>query len=136
MSIYARFMIIILCAASAVPAFADYNEGKLAMERKDYAAAYAELLPVAEQGHHTAQYLLAQLYENGWGTARDSAQAARWFRQATEGMFKIYQQQQLEIQAIKRDSKELLEEIRHLNDILARIRSETGGGGWRLPHVK
>ncbi len=129
-------MIIILCAASAVPAFADYNEGKLAMERKDYAAAYAELLPDAEQGHHNAQYLLAQLYENGWGTARDSAQAAPWFRRATEGMFKIYQQQQLRIQALERDREGLLDEIRHLNDILARIRSETGGGDWRLPFVK
>ena len=36
----------------------------------------------AGQGHVPAQLLLAQMYESGWGVARDRTRAAHWYRMA------------------------------------------------------
>ena len=36
----------------------------------------------AGQGHVPAQLLLAQMYESGWGVARDRTKAAHWYRMA------------------------------------------------------
>jgi TonB family protein len=48
----------------------------------DYAAAYALLEPLAQQGNASAQLSVGLLYRNGQGIARDDVQAVLWFRKA------------------------------------------------------
>ncbi len=54
---------------------ADYQAGLDAYNLNDYATAYREWLPLAEQGHADAQHNLGVLYENGRGVPQDYAEA-------------------------------------------------------------
>lgn len=67
------------------PAYAqDFEKGKAAWARLDYAAALREWRPLAEQGHANAQFQLALMYGQGQGVAKDFEQAAKWLRKAAE----------------------------------------------------
>ena len=46
-------------------ALAGFNEGFAAYQRDDYATAFEEWLPIAEQGHADAQYFLGVMYALG-----------------------------------------------------------------------
>jgi hypothetical protein len=75
---------LLLALAAALPARADFEAGIAAARTGDYVTALREWRPLAEQGHRDAQFNLALLYENGFGVAKDGAQAAHWFRRAAE----------------------------------------------------
>jgi TPR repeat protein len=98
----------VLVLGLAAPAGADFEDGKAAYERGDYARAYQEFLPlaaqghteaqaalchsppwgrepdvnwcrfVAEQGYAEAQYTLGMAFYIGWGAPRNSEEAAKW----------------------------------------------------------
>lgn len=61
-------------------AFAKIEEGTAAYQRKDYATAFQELLPVAQEGNAQAQQMVGTMYLHGAGVARNDADAAKWFR--------------------------------------------------------
>ncbi len=69
--------------AACAPA-ADFEAGVDAYNRGDYAAAYREFLPLAEQGHAAAQFFLGFMYEEGRGVPQSDAQAVAWYRKAAE----------------------------------------------------
>ena len=46
---------------------ADFNKGLTAAQNGDFATAFKEWKPLAEQGYASAQYNLGAIYENGWG---------------------------------------------------------------------
>ena len=69
------------CIASS---WAGYDDGVAACERGNYAAAFREFKPLAEEGLAQAQFNLGNLYRKGDGVAQDPAEAARWFRKAAE----------------------------------------------------
>ena len=82
---YVGLMLLGLLALASVPAAAqDLDKGKQAALRGDFATAFAELRPLAEQDDAEAQYGLAILYRDGQGVARDIEQAAAWYRRAAE----------------------------------------------------
>jgi TPR repeat protein len=66
------------------PAWADYQDGLRAYQHGDYAAAYREWLPLAEQGDAAAQASLGGLYVNGQGVTKDDTEALKWLRLAAE----------------------------------------------------
>jgi TonB family protein len=74
---------IILSASSGV--IADYWNGFNAYQKKDYATALREWLPMAEKGHVDAQYRLGVMYNEGQGVAVDKAAAMEWFHKAARG---------------------------------------------------
>ena len=79
--------VLILVLALALPApvlAADYEAGKEAYDRSDYATALEELRPLAEQGDARAQRLLGYMYDSGEGIPQDYAEAAKWHRKAAE----------------------------------------------------
>ena len=49
---------VALLVSLATPAWADFDEGLAAYQRGDYAAAFREWKPLAEQGFANAQYNL------------------------------------------------------------------------------
>ncbi len=69
---------ILLCVG--VSAAADLESAKRAYEQEDYATAFKELTPLAEQGNAEAQVILGKMYMMGRGVLKDMDQAYRWFR--------------------------------------------------------
>ncbi len=75
---------IVMIAGLAAPAWADFEAGKAAYDREDYATAYREFLPLAEQGNAEAQLYLGFMYDFGYCLPQDYAEAAKWYRLAVE----------------------------------------------------
>jgi TPR repeat protein len=69
---------------SAGSAWADFDDGVAAAQRGDYATAFREFLPLAEQGHTIAQHLLGVMYNFGEGVPKNDAEAVKWYRKAAE----------------------------------------------------
>jgi TPR repeat protein len=59
-------------------AHADFKAGQDAYDRKDYATAFKEWQPLAEEGDALAQYNLGVMYANGQGVPQDYIQASMW----------------------------------------------------------
>ena len=69
----------------ALPAYGqDDQKGIDAYDRGDYATALSEWRPLTEAGDADAQFNLGLMYDEGWGVAQDSAEAARLYRWAAE----------------------------------------------------
>ncbi len=80
-----RYLTLIVWVFSwASSAWAGFDEGMAAYERKDYAQAFAEFRLAAVQGNVMAQFNLGLMYANGQGVAQDYSQAAAWYRKAAE----------------------------------------------------
>lgn len=77
------FALILLLSAGDLRAQSG-DAGSAAYNRGDYAEAYRNWLPLAEQGNAAAQYNVALLYEDGLGVAQNYARAAHWYRLSAE----------------------------------------------------
>jgi uncharacterized protein len=79
-----RFVIVLLLffVCFATPAWADFQAGMDAANRKDYATALHEWSPLAEQGDAAAQNNLGTLYFGGLGVPQDYALARLWYEKA------------------------------------------------------
>jgi len=62
----------------------DFDAGLSAFNRGDYAQAFQELQPLADQGDAFAQAILGVMYEHGTGVPEDDAEAVRWYRLAAD----------------------------------------------------
>ena len=82
-----RFIVALSCflLTLAAPISAqDFDKGLAAYKKEDYATAFQEFKPFAEQGHAAAQYNLGQLYRQGQDTPQDYSEAAKWYTLAAE----------------------------------------------------
>ncbi|WP_162913072.1 tetratricopeptide repeat protein [Rhodospirillaceae bacterium SYSU D60014] len=79
-----RFVAALIMVGMSGPAWAGFEEGMVAFERYDYAAALEEWRPLAEQGDPAAQFRLGDMYRQGRGVRRDAAEAVRWYHGAAE----------------------------------------------------
>ena len=79
-----RFSLAILAFLAVRLSGADFEAGKQAFSKGDFAAALNEWKPLAEQGLPFAAYNVALLYAKGQGVKQDSAEAAKWYRVAAE----------------------------------------------------
>ena len=77
-------LVLVFLAWFAAPANADFDTGKTAYDRGDYATALRELRPLAEQGNAEAQLNLGVMYAMGRGVPQNYQEAARWHRRAAE----------------------------------------------------
>ena len=75
---------VLLAVATLAAGGGDYESGRAAYERGNYAEALAQWLPLAERGHAEAQYGVGRLYYYGRGVDQDFAEAARWYLAAAE----------------------------------------------------
>ena len=71
----------ILSRAAVVGPLADANA---ALQRGDYATAYALAQPLADQGLAVAQLVLGVMYGGGHGVPQNHAEAANWLRRAAD----------------------------------------------------
>lgn len=72
---------LVLFSAASAGAF---DDGRLAYERGDYAAALKIWRPLAESGDGRAEYMLGRAYTLGRGLPQDYAKAAFWYRKAAD----------------------------------------------------
>ncbi len=85
------FVLVLALALSAPVLAADYQAGFDAYYRGDYAAAWAEWQPLAEQGNANAQYHLGVMHQNGEGVSQKYALAVLRYFQAAEQGFALAQ---------------------------------------------
>ncbi|MBI1790647.1 MAG: sel1 repeat family protein [Acidobacteria bacterium] len=76
-----RFTLLILLASIAA---ADFDAGRMAYDRGDYAAALREWRPLAETSEPRAQWGMGLIYVLGKGVPQDHAEALKWFRLSAE----------------------------------------------------
>jgi TPR repeat protein len=85
------WMVFVLGGASAFAA-SDVPAAQAAIDRGDFAKAFAILEPMAAKGRPDALYLLGTLYANGDGVEADEVRAIRCFRAAASKGHKIAKQ--------------------------------------------
>jgi len=61
----------------------NFGGGIAAYDRRDYATAFGEMKPLAEQGDADSQNNLGFLYYHGQGVPQDYVQAHMWFNLAS-----------------------------------------------------
>jgi len=76
--------LLLLLGTHTVAVADDFDDGKAAFQREDYATALTKLMKAAKAGDTRAQIGLGSMYENGKGVAQDSVQAVRWYTEAAE----------------------------------------------------
>ena len=79
---WARLILAVVVVLVAAPACTDNEPGEEAYRRGDYATAFKEYGPLAEQGDATAQSILGGMYDLGLGVPEDDTEAVRWYRLA------------------------------------------------------
>lgn len=75
---------VLLLSLLSTLSFADFQKGWDAYESGNYAAAFAEWKPLAEQGVVNAQYNLGLMYENGEGVTADRNASIKWYTLAAK----------------------------------------------------
>jgi TPR repeat protein len=90
------FFVVMICTNCTwrtlpVQAGKEFEEGRAAYERGDYATAIKnamnaikKLRSLAEAGNAEAQFYLGAMYAKGHGVPQDAKEAAKWYRKAAE----------------------------------------------------
>ncbi|MGO9443999.1 MAG: tetratricopeptide repeat protein [Thiobacillaceae bacterium] len=73
---------IVLCLATPPVAAGQYDDGKVAFNREDFATALRLLRPLADRGNAEAQTLVGSMYALGEGVPQDYAAAIKWYGEA------------------------------------------------------
>lgn len=71
-------------AAEPGSSAATVEEARAAVGRKDYPLAMRLWRELADQNNAAAMFSVGVLYQKGWGTATDEAEAVRWFLRAAQ----------------------------------------------------
>ncbi len=74
----ATMLLAVVVVLVAAPAWADFEAGKKAYFRGDYATALKEFRVLAEQGDADAQFNLGVMYRIGHGVPEDFVRAHLW----------------------------------------------------------
>lgn len=88
-------MILAFLTLISSSAFAGFEEGKSAYDRKDWVAAITNLRPLAEAGDDRAMIILGNMYNEGLGVLQNSQEALGLYKRAAteknnpEGMIAV-----------------------------------------------
>jgi len=77
-----RILLILFLITLTAPAFAGFDEGKKAYDKKDWKTAITELRPLAEAGDDRAMILLANMYSDGYGVVPSHEEALKLYKRA------------------------------------------------------
>jgi TPR repeat protein len=80
MKMFRHLAVVAVLGLSAVDVSAqDFDTGSEALDKGDFATAFREFKPLAEQGYAKAQFNLGYMYITGNGTTKDVLAAEKWF---------------------------------------------------------
>lgn len=88
------YLILLVFLLVGSPAKADFERGMTLFEQGNYAAAVAELLPLAEAGDRRAQYIVGVVLAQGYTGESDPEAGAAWLERSAE---QNYLQAQVEL---------------------------------------
>jgi len=77
-----RILLIFVFLALTSPAFAGFDEGRAAYDKKDWLTAIKELRPLAESGDDRAMILIGNMYMNGYGVIPSHDEARSLYRRS------------------------------------------------------
>ena len=77
-------LLAVLLATTHVSVSADLKKALSAYNEGDFAAAFAQWKPLAEQGNASAQFYLGNLYHSGKGIPADQKIAVQWYQKAAQ----------------------------------------------------
>ncbi|MDU8913859.1 tetratricopeptide repeat protein [Aestuariicoccus sp. MJ-SS9] len=77
-------VVLVAWSGHAASAQQDIDKGNAAYEAGNYATAFQEFKPLAEQGDAKAQLALGAIYLKGQGVPQNEAEALRWFKLAAD----------------------------------------------------
>ncbi|NBR11903.1 MAG: sel1 repeat family protein [Alphaproteobacteria bacterium] len=60
------------------------SDGVASYSQGNFAKAYKELKPLADDGEPTAQYMLGEMFRMGQGVKKDEPAAVKWYKKAAE----------------------------------------------------
>jgi uncharacterized protein len=78
------FIFVLLFVVHGTTCWASLAEGKISFQKKEYATAFNELLPLAEQGETQAQLMLSYMYIEGLGVSINYIEAMNWLQKAAQ----------------------------------------------------
>lgn len=79
-----KYLLVAVILMASLPSYADWQAANDSLQAGDYATAFKEIKPLAEQGNALAQFNLGLMYDNGEGAPQDDKEAAKWWRLAAE----------------------------------------------------
>ncbi len=82
---------VLVAMLHASPLSAGWDEGLAASKAGDHQRAYEELMPLAEQGHGSAQSMIGVMYYNGEGVPQDFDAAIVWLTLAANQGYSVAQ---------------------------------------------
>ncbi len=144
----------VLALGLVSPAKADYQSGRDAYQRGDYAASFRAWEPLAQAGNDKAQYGLGGLFERGRGVPLDRARAFRWYDLAAKQKFgpaqkavsrferlypglvrrvRIEARQEAELKRIREEKQKARQRTRQARPGKNRPGSGRGGVGLNIP---
>jgi len=86
MSRLSIFTLLLLGVLTSVEIFGkgadEYTKALALYQGKEYKKAFPTIEKEAKRGNKEAQYIMAQMYENGEGVKKDLLQAVHWYKQA------------------------------------------------------
>lgn len=68
-----------------------FQLGENAAKNGDYEQTLTLLMPVAEQGHEAAQFIIGMMYDDGRGVAQDKKEAVKWYVRSAKNGFAFAQ---------------------------------------------
>lgn len=85
--------ILLLCSVAlfSFNVAAGYQEAENAFNEQRYTQAFAEFLPLAEEGDYRAQYYLGYLYLNGYGVQKDAKKAVSYLEKSIKQNYDLAQ---------------------------------------------
>ena len=86
-----RIVLVLAFHLVLMTAYADIDEGITAYNKGDYATALREFSAAANTGNPAGQHLLASLYYQGHGTAKDIPRAVKLFTDAADQGYRASQ---------------------------------------------
>jgi len=78
------FLLVLL---ATLPAVAGMREGLGYFDNQQYTQAFAEFKPLADQNNERAQYYVAYMYLNGYGTTRDEEKGLSYLQKSVDQGF-------------------------------------------------
>ncbi len=144
----------VLALGLVSPAKADYQSGRDAYQRGDYAASFRVWEPLAQAGDAKAQFGLGGLFERGRGVPLDRARAFRWYGLAAKQKFgpaqkavsrferlypglvrraRIEARQEAELKRFREEKQKARQRARQARPGKRRPGSGRGGGGLNIP---
>ena len=120
-------IVVLILAAGAMPARADFAAGKAAYDRGDYQTAYKEWLPLAKTRHTESQYQIGTLYYQGKGVPKNPKEAFRWFRAAADrghGPSQFIVAIMMQENEVPRESDKIIREYYHKAAVYGVVRAQ------------